>query len=108
MPRITIDQKVQLRTWYFAQPSKPSEAEAIKWFKRKFNETLPQYQISRILHSVTLSSINPQNIHGLHHTRIVSAQWPIVEEILYRWQIVMELWATNTSRESLMEKALHI
>ncbi|GAP93371.1 putative DUF1275 domain protein [Rosellinia necatrix] len=107
MPRITIEQKLRLRSWYNSQQNKPSQSEAIIWFKREYDVTLPQYQISRILHSKNLETVD-QNSPGLQNTRVVKAVWPALEQILKRWQISLEVRGLSTSREVLMQKARDI
>lgn len=104
MPRITIEQKLQLRNWYDSQEKRPSQIDAILWFKAKYGETLPQYQISRILHSKALQAVD-LNSPGIYRTRVDTAQWPVLEQILKRWQIGMEVRGMHTTREVLMEKA---
>lgn len=107
MVRLNLEQRKLLRNWVHAHPSpKPSQRDCIAWVKRNFNVDVNQPQISRYLsqqnsHLDDLAPDDPK----FALKKYAEAQWPVLEKILFRWQVEMEIRGLSTSRELLQLKA---
>ena len=102
---LTITQKIEFLAWYASHRDKPSQAACAAWIKMKFNATVSQSSISKIINNKTFENLDPKQDPGLQNTRISSAEWPVLENILHNWQLMMESRSLSTSREVLQNKA---
>ena len=104
MPRKSINnqQRKALRTWYFTQAIKPTQKACIAWFESQFGHRISQSTVSESLSDHFKHLDQTPASEG---SRQRTAQWPILEAILYDWQKGIEEKGGNTSGELLILKA---
>jgi hypothetical protein len=104
--RVTNAQRQALRSWVFAQATKPSHKACIAWFESQFNHRISQSTVSESLgdHFKHLDRSTPPS----HGARQRVAQWPILEAILWDWQKTLQEKRIQTSGELLRLKASEI
>jgi len=111
MPRksITNQQRKALRSWFFAQSIKPTQKACTVWFEGQFGHRISQSTVSESLsdHFQFLDESQP-SASTSEASRQRTAQWPILEAILFDWQRSIEDREVSTSGELLLLKAHEI
>ncbi|KAF2180454.1 hypothetical protein K469DRAFT_592421, partial [Zopfia rhizophila CBS 207.26] len=80
--------------WTLSQQPRPRQKAIIAWFEAEFGKNISQSTVSESLNnhfkyldaknnSAATSSVPPTSTKAL---RLRSANWPILEGILYKWQ----------------------
>ena len=110
MPRqaISDSQKKALRQWYQRQYPKPRQREVIPWFKKEFNHQISASTVCEILSDRYLFLDQDIPSSSLSSSKHRTANWPILEEILYNWQQIIQNRGGIVTGEILIEKARHI
>lgn len=109
MPRQPISdiQRRALREWFQHQYPRPRQRDCILWFKEKFNHQITQSTVSEIL-SDRYHYLD-QGIESSKPTfRQRTANWPILEEILFNWQQNIRRQGGCITGDILCEKARKI
>jgi hypothetical protein len=106
---ITKAQKKALRDWYRGQYPKPSQRACILWFAGQYNQRISQSTVSSLLSTQYryLDEISPTS-RELDTLRQRQPQWPQLEEILYKWQQLIEARGGLVTGDLLSEKAREI
>lgn len=109
MPRQPISdiQRKALRQWFQHQYPQPRQRDCMFWFKNKFNHQITQSTVSEILSDRYLyldQGIEPSKPTFRQRT----ANWPILEEILFNWQQNIERQGGLITGDILCEKAREI
>ena len=100
-------QRKALREWFQHQYPGPRQRECILWFKETFNHQITQSTVSDIL-SDRYRYLD-QGIESLKPTfRQRTANWPILEKILFHWQQNIQRQGGFITGDILCEKARRI
>lgn len=84
---IPEEQRKALRKWYFAQHPRPRQIDCIRWFETQFKRDIRQSTVSESL-SDRFKYLDTR-ITTSDTTRHQSGQWPLLEALLYDWQLLV-------------------
>jgi hypothetical protein len=110
MPRaqrkgISDREKKALRAWFSAQYPQPRHADCIAWFEQQYQHKINQSTVSSIL-SNRYKHLDSQEATLLQ--RHANPQWPILESILYEWQLQITQSGGFIDGDILLMKAAEI
>lgn len=106
---LTKAQKKALRDWYSSQRPAPSQKACIQWFAAQYNQKISQSTVSSLLSAQHryLDQISPTS-RELNTSRQRQPQWPQLEDILYKWQQLLEGRGGLVTGDLLSEKAREV
>jgi hypothetical protein len=109
MPRqgISDDHRRALRAWFFSQSPRPSQKAASSWFNEQFGHRLRQSTISESL-SERFSYLDVVRDNSSAAYRSRTAQWPLLESILFDWHRLIERQGGLLTGDLISEKARQI
>lgn len=107
MPRqsITEAQRAHLRQWVANHNLRPSQKDCIRWFKDTYHFTVSQSTISESL-SGKFSRLD--STQASNRVRNRGARWPVLEDLLFKFQKHIESNGGSTTSEILQAKAQEI
>jgi len=90
---LSVQQRIEFRKWYQSHTLKPSQKTAIAWARQTFGAELKQHTVSRYLAKKqdVLDTLDLKKLQLSDRYRYREAQWPILEDILQKWQVNMEI-----------------
>jgi len=100
--RILLSQRRALRAWALQQYPRPSQKACITWFQAQYGRTISQSTVSESL-SDRFEAIDTST--DTARSRLRSAKWPDLENLLFLWQQEVEENGGTTSGELLRIKA---
>ena len=104
---IPDSQKKALQEWYKRQYPKPRQRDCIPWFKGQFNHQISPSTVCVIL-SDCYQYLDQESSSSSLSFWNRSANWPILEEILYDWQQIIQNRGGTVTGDILIEKAWQI
>ncbi|KAF2191763.1 DDE-domain-containing protein [Zopfia rhizophila CBS 207.26] len=105
--RISNVERKALRRWTFAQQPRPRQKAIIDWFEAEYGRKISQSTVSESLNDY-FKYLDAEDLPTDESFRLRSANWPILEAILYEWQQRIENQGGLVSGALLAEKAEEI
>lgn len=108
MPRhaISSEERRAIRRWYSTQIPKPRQIDVIRWFEQNYGRELRQSTISESLSDRYSFLDTDATGSGAYRQR--SAQWPILESLLFEWYQNLEQQGELISGDDILDKAREI
>jgi len=93
-----------LRRWVKNTKPTPRQIDAIRWFQQQYGRRLNQSSVSASLGPSYAHLDGPDPISSLT-SRKRQSKWPLLEAILYDWQLFIESQGGDTSDDAILLKA---